>query len=59
MSPMGSVSSFGGSLSAKEERTREKRRKAELKAKLEGLPAPQYDYELVAPEVRFCIDLRQ
>lgn len=53
---MGSVSSFGGSLSAREERAREKRRKIELRAKLEGLPAPQYDYELVAPEVGFCID---
>ncbi|CAN0497420.1 unnamed protein product, partial [Laminaria digitata] len=53
MSPMGSVSSFGGSSVAgsKEERARERRRKDELRAKLAGLPSPQYEYELVAPEV--------
>ena len=56
MSPVGSVSSFGGSsfggsLSAREERARQKRRKAELRAKLEELPLPQNEYELVAPEV--------
>lgn len=51
MSPMGSVSSFGGSVSSKEMKARERRRKEELRAKLSGLPAPQYEYELVAPEV--------
>lgn len=55
MSPMGSVSSFGGgALGAKEMRAREKRRKEELRAKLSGLPAPQYEYELVAPDVSRC-----
>ncbi|CAM9889494.1 unnamed protein product, partial [Ectocarpus fasciculatus] len=52
MSPMGSVSSFGGGpVGSKEERARERRRKEELRAKLSGLPAPQYEYELVAPDV--------
>lgn len=48
MSPMGSVSSCSG-LSVLS--SREKRRKEELKLKLSGLPAPQYEYELVAPNV--------
>lgn len=51
MSPMGSVSSFGGVVSAKEMKAREKRRREELRAKLSGLPSPQYEYELVAPDV--------
>lgn len=56
MSPVGSVSSFGGSVvSAKEERARERRRKDELRAKLAGLPSPQFDYELVAPEVQWVL----
>lgn len=55
MSPMGSVSSFGGSVSSKEMKARERRRKEELRAKLSGLPTPQYEYELVAPEVSTCV----
>ncbi|CAN0368960.1 unnamed protein product, partial [Discosporangium mesarthrocarpum] len=45
--PFGSTGRPGG----REERLREKRRKEELRAKLQGLPTPQYDYKLLAPEV--------
>lgn len=53
MSPGGmSISSYGSSmLGPKEQRAREKRRREELRNKLEGLPAPQNEYGLVAPEV--------